>query len=123
MERLKGLLIILLCNFVGDLIIALTGLPFPGSVLGLLIMLALLLMKIVKLEQVESISNLLISLMLLFILPGAVKTMDVFDKFTGIIPQIFLVSIVSVALCLLSTAFVAKWAAYFLNKFKKAGKA
>lgn len=121
MDRLIGFLYILLCNFAGDLIIALTGLPFPGSVLGLLLMLALLLLKVVKLEQVESVSILLISLMMLFILPGAVKVMEVFDKFTGIIPQIFGVTIVSVLLCILSTAWVAKWASKMKSRFSKAG--
>ncbi|MDI9521410.1 MAG: CidA/LrgA family protein [Bacillota bacterium] len=123
MDRLIGFLYILLCNFAGDLIIVLTGLPFPGAVLGLLLMLALLLLKVVKLEQVESASTLLISFMLLFILPGAVKVMEVFDKFTGIIPQIFGVAIISALLCILSTAWVSKWVSKMKNRFRKAGNA
>lgn len=123
MERLIGFLYILLCNFVGNLIIELTGLPFPGSVLGLLFMLTLLVLKVIKLEQVEAPSTLLISFMLVFILPGAVKMMDVLDKFSGIIPQVIFVGVVSVLLCILSSAYVAKKTAQFRQRRQKAGGA
>ncbi len=123
MERLIGFLYILLCNFAGNLVIELTGLPFPGSVLGLLFMLTLLVLKVIKLEQVEAPSTLLISFMLVFILPGAVKMMDVLDKFSGIIPQVIFVGVVSVLLCILSSAYVAKKTAQFRQRRQKAGGA
>ena len=85
MERLKGFLIILLCNFAGNILIMLSGLPVPGSVLGMLILLVLLLTKRVKLETVEPAASLLIAFMLLFILPDGVNLMNSFHKFEGIV--------------------------------------
>lgn len=119
MARLKGFLIILLCNLAGNLVITLIGLPFPGSVLGMLLLLGLLLGRAVKLETVESTANLLISLMMLFILPGAVNMMNVFDKFTGIIVQLLVIATAASVLTLISSALVADKLALLINRDKK----
>ena len=120
MERLKGFLIILLCNFAGNLFVTLTGLPMPGSVFGLILLLLQLLSKAVKLETVEPSARLLISLLMIFILPGGVKLMTNFDKFTGIVPQLLIVAVLSTLLALLSSAFTAEKLALLLAR--RAGK-
>ena len=95
MEKIKGFLLILLCLFAGNLLLSLTGLPVPGSIFGMIILLALLLTKAVRLETVEPAANLLISLMMIMILPGGVDLMNTFGKFAGIIPQLLIVSLLS----------------------------
>ena len=116
MERLKGFLIILLCNFAGNILIMLSGLPVPGSVLGMLILLVLLLTKRVKLETVEPADSLLIAFMLLFILPDGVNLMNSFHKFEGIVIQVLVIAVLSTMLTMASSSLVAQ---FLSSRFKK----
>lgn len=108
MEKIKGFLLILLCLFAGNLLSSLTGLPVPGSIFGMIILLALLLTKAVRLETVEPAANLLISLMMIMILPGGVDLMNTFGKFAGIIPQLLIVSLLSTLLVIASSAWATQ---------------
>ena len=108
MEKIKGFLLILLCLFAGNLLSSLTGLPVPGSIFGMIILLALLLTKAVRLETVEPAANLLISLMMIMILPGGVDLMNSFGKFAGIIPQLLIVSLLSTLLVITSSAWATQ---------------
>lgn len=109
MERLKGFLIILLCNLAGNIVTGLTGLPVPGAVLGMLLLLVLLLTKLVRLQTVEPAASLLIGLMLIFILPDGVNLMNGFHKFEGIVLQVLAVGILSALLSMLSASGTAQW--------------
>lgn len=123
MDKLKGFLILLLCNTAGNLFILLTGLKFPGSVVGMLLLLALLLTRRVRLATVEPAAGLLISLMMLFILPGAVNMMGVFDKFAGVLPQLAVILLFTTLLALLAAAFVTeKLIALKAGKRQEAGE-
>ena len=108
MERLKGFLIILLCNLAGNLATGLFNLPVPGAVLGMLLLLILLLTKLVRLKTVEPAASLLTGLMLIFILPDGVNLMNSFQKFEGIVLQVLLVGILSALLSMLSASGTAQ---------------
>ncbi len=108
MDKIKGFLLILLCLFAGNLLSSLFELPVPGSIFGMIILLVLLLVKAVRLETVEPAANLLISLMMIMILPGGVDLMNSFGKFTGIIPQLLIVSLLSTLLVIASSAWVTQ---------------
>ena len=57
MRILLQLALILGICYAGDLIHDITGIPVPGNILGMLILLLLLCLKIVKLEQIREISD------------------------------------------------------------------
>lgn len=122
MERLKGFLIILLCNFAGNIVIMLSNLPVPGSVLGMLILLVLLLSKRVKLETVEPAASLLIAFMLLFILPDGVNLMNSFHKFEDIVVQVLVIAVLSTILTMASSSLVAQFLSSKLKKRAGEGK-
>ena len=122
MERLKGFLIILLCNFAGNIVIMLSNLPVPGSVLGMLILLVLLLSKRVRLETVEPAASLLIAFMLLFILPDGVNLMNSFHKFEGIVIQVLVIAVLSTILTMASSSLVAQFLSSKLKKRAGEGK-
>lgn len=121
MDKLKGFLIILLCNLAGNVVADLLGLPFPGSVIGLLLLLLLLMVGWVKLSTVEPSASLLISLMLLFILPGAVNIMNILDKFSGVVWQVALITVLSTLLSLLSAAWTAERLVRLRKRIAKTG--
>ncbi len=122
MERLKGFLIILLCNFAGNIVIMLSNLPVPGSVLGMLILLVLLLSKRVRLETVEPAASLLIAFMLLFILPDGVNLMNSFHKFEDIVIQVLVIAVLSTILTMASSSLVAQFLSSKLKKRAGEGK-
>jgi len=118
LEKLKGFLIFLLCNFAGSAAIHLTGLPVPGSVLGMLLLFALLLLKAVKLSTVEPVSRLLIGLMLLFILPSSIGLMNSFDKLAGMLVQLTLIAVTVTAMAMVSAGWAAQLAARLFSRGK-----
>ena len=118
MDKLKGFLIILLCNFAGSAVIHLTGLPVPGSVLGMLLLFALLLLKAVKFSTVEPVSRLLIGLMLLFILPSSIGLMNSFDKLACMLVQLTLIAVTVTAMAMVSAGWAAQLAARLFSRGK-----
>ncbi len=67
-----GLLILAGCHFAGESIKGATGSVIPGSMLGLLLLLALLALGLVRLSWVEEASALLLWLLPLLLLPAFV---------------------------------------------------
>ena len=57
MRVLLQLALILGICYAGDLIHDYTGIPVPGNILGMLILLLLLCLKIVKLDQIREVSD------------------------------------------------------------------
>ncbi|HSK68566.1 MAG TPA: CidA/LrgA family protein [Candidatus Limnocylindria bacterium] len=108
MKNLFGFLVILLCLAAGNLVSMLLGLPFPGSIIGMLLLLSLLLSGAVKPDTVEKPAMFLVSLMTLFVLPGAVNLMNVFSLFEGVIPQLLLIIVASTLLTILASSATAQ---------------
>jgi len=119
MKAMKGFFIILFSLMVGNLITALTKLPIPGSIFGMLILLILLETKVVKLETVDPAAGFLISVMIMLFVPGGVNLMNVYDKFDGVIFQVFAIVIVTTIVVMAVTGLVAD---QILNAKNKKGK-
>ena len=79
MRIILQLALILGICYVGDLIHDITGIPVPGNILGMLILLLLLCLKIVKLEQIREISDFFLKRLAFFFLPPAIGLMLVGD--------------------------------------------
>ena len=67
------------CLAVGELIVWLTGISIPSSIIGMLLLTALLQMKVVKLEWVKGMSDFLISNLGFFFVPPGVALMLYFN--------------------------------------------
>jgi holin-like protein len=107
MKAMRGLLVILVSLMLGNLITALTKLPIPGSIFGMLILLLLLQSKIVKLETVDPAAGGLISVMTMLLVPGAVNLMNIYEKLDGVIIQVLLITVVTTGLIMAVTGVVA----------------
>lgn len=70
--------LLMLCgiSWTGTQLALLTGLPVPGNVLGLLLLLGLLVGGVIKLRHVQEAADLLIKHMLLLFIPVVVGLMD-----------------------------------------------
>lgn len=107
MKAMKGFAIILFSLMAGNLITALTKLPIPGSIFGMLILLILLQTKVVKLETVDPAAGALLSVMILLFIPGGVNLLNVYDKFDGVLFQVLAIIIVTTVVVMAMTGIVA----------------
>ena len=95
--------IILGCLALGELIVWLTGIKIPSSILGMLILTALLEMKVVKVEWINAICNFLTGNLGLFFVPAGVALMLYFDLLKAELLPIVVASVVSTVIVLVVT--------------------
>ena len=65
------------CLALGELVVWLTGIKLPSSIIGMLILTLLLEVKAIKLRQVEGMANFLVKNLGFFFVPAAVSLMSV----------------------------------------------
>ncbi len=76
---LRGLVLLLLFQLVGEAISILLSLPIPGNVIGMVLMLLSLSCGWVKLEWVQDAASQLLRYMAMFFVPAGVGVMLYFD--------------------------------------------
>lgn len=75
--------ILLLLWWVGELLMRLTGLPFPGSIVGFAILLLLLATGLLPAARIESGADWLLARMLVLFVPAALAILD-YPQFLGL---------------------------------------
>lgn len=98
---------------VGELIVWLTGISIPSSIIGMLLLTALLQMKVVKLEWVKGMSDFLISNLGFFFVPPGVALMLYLDIIKAELLPILVATVISTVLVMITTG----WTDQFLRKF------
>ncbi|MDP4208499.1 MAG: CidA/LrgA family protein [Bacteroidota bacterium] len=94
------------CLFAGELLVYLTGIKIPSSIIGMLLLTALLYFKVVKLRHVKAMSDLFIQNLAFFFIPPGVAIMLYFDVIRSQFLAIALSSVVSTLLVLTVTGWV-----------------
>ena len=115
MRILLQLALILGICYIGDLIHEYTGVPIPGNILGMLILLFLLCLKIVKLEQIREISDFFLKRLAFFFLPPAIGLMLVGDDVKSQWPLLLFLCIVITIVTMAATG----WTVQLLSKKSK----
>ena len=100
------------CLAVGELIVWLTGISIPSSIIGMLLLTALLQMKVVKLEWVKGMSDFLISNLGFFFVPPGVALMLYFDIIKAELLPIVVATVISTVLVMITTG----WTDQYLRK-------
>ena len=103
------------CLAMGELIVWLTGISIPSSIIGMLLLTALLQMKVVKLEWVKGMSDFLISNLGFFFVPPGVALMLYFDIIKAELLPIVLATAISTMLVMITTG----WTDQYLRKLNK----
>ena len=93
------------CLAVGELIVWLTGIAIPSSIIGMLLLAALLQTKVVKEEWVKGMSDFLISNMGFFFVPPGVALMLYLDIIKAEFIPIVVATVVSTVLVLIVTGW------------------
>ena len=103
MKHLKQIAIILAVSFAVEALHSLIPLPVPGSIYGLLLMLALLMTGVVKIHEVKAVGDWLITLMpIMFVAPTA-GLISGFDSYRGFIIPIIVIVLVTTPLTMVVT--------------------
>ena len=93
------------CLALGELIVCLTGITIPSSIIGMLLLASLLQMKAIKLEWVKGMSDFLISNMGFFFVPPGVALMLYLDIIKAEFVPIVVATVVSTVLVLIITGW------------------
>lgn len=115
MRVLLQLALILGICYAGDLIHDYTGIPVPGNILGMLILLLLLCLKIVKLDQIREVSDFFLKRLSFFFLPPAIGLMLVGDDVKSQWPLLLFLCIVITIVTMVTTG----WTVQLLSKKNK----
>ncbi len=91
------------CMALGELIIQLTGLKLPSSIIGMLLLTLFLKLKVIKVEWVRGLTDFLIANLGFFFVPPGVALMLHFNLIKAEIVPILGATFVSTALVLLVT--------------------
>lgn len=103
---IRQLAILFGCLALGELVIYLTHIPLPSSILGMLVLTLLLKLKVIRLEWVRSISDFLVGNIGFFFVPPGVAIMLYFDIIKAQLLPIVVASVVSTVLVLAVTGWV-----------------
>jgi holin-like protein len=115
MKYLRQSAIIFALYFLGLIIQKLFKLPIPGNVIGMILLFLGLSSKIIKLHMIENVSDFLLDHLAFFFIPAGVQLITSLDILKGSIFGIFMVSLISTILVLITTGLTVQ--------FLKGGKA
>lgn len=94
------------CLALGELLIYLTHIQLPSSILGMLILTLLLKLKVIKLEWVQGLSDFLVANIGFFFVPPGVAVMLYFDIIKAQLWPIVIATVASTVLVLAVTGWV-----------------
>ncbi len=94
------------CLALGELVVWLTGIKLPSSIIGMLLLTLFLQLKWIRLRWVEGISNFLVKNLGFFFVPPGVALMLYLDIIKAQVVPIVIASIVSTVIVIVVTGWV-----------------
>lgn len=108
MKHIFRLTIILAISLLGELLNAWIPLPIPGSIYGLVLMLAGLCTRIIPLEKVETTGRFLIEIMPVMFIPAAVGLIDSWNAVRPMLVPALVIIVVSTFIVMGVTGYVTQ---------------
>ena len=105
--RQAGLVLAVL--FLGELISRGTGIPVPGNVMGMMLMLAALITGLIKLEMISKVSDFLLKHLAFFFIPAGVGLINSLDLLGAQWMGILAVTLLSTVLVMGVTGLTVQW--------------
>lgn len=110
---IKELLIIFALYGAGEGIAFILGTSFPGSVIGMLLLLAALHLKWIRVEDIRFVASFLLGYMPLFFIPAGVGVMASYTLMEGFYLQIIVLTLLSTILVMAVTGLLVQ---YLVNR-------
>ncbi len=105
----RGFAILLVMQFLGEMISRGAGIPIPGNVIGMGLLIVALWLKIVRVEWVQEAADLLLSHLALFFIPAGVGVMVYFDLIRREWLPISVALVVSTFAVMAATGWTEAW--------------
>lgn len=105
---LQSFALILVINYACQILMTLTALPIPGTIVALLVLFILLVSGLLKIESVEQAANVLLANMVILFLPPSLKLIEVYSLFSGQFFKIVLLLVLTTVLTLIVTAYTVQ---------------
>lgn len=120
--KLLGFLIIFGCLFVGEILIFLTHLPLPPSIIGLLLLFGLLQSGLVKLQMVQDLAKTMMDYLAFMVASACISIMQYLDILSGEWVAIVFGTALSTLLVILVTGYSHRLVrSYLKTNSKKQG--
>lgn len=108
MEQIKQFGILLLLCLVGEGVSLLLPVPFPGSVIAMLLLFLLLALRWLKEERIDGVGDFLLRNMAFFFLPAGVNILGQIAAVRGVVWQLLAIIVLSLVLTFAATAFTVR---------------
>ncbi len=106
MNFIRACAIIFACLTVGELLVYVTGVKFPSSIIGMVLLTALLHFKVLQLHWVKAVADFFVGNLMLFFIPSGVALMLYADIIKAEFIPIVVATLVSTLLVLVVTGWV-----------------
>lgn len=93
----------------GELIVALTNIPIPSSIIGMLLLTTALKFRVISLKHIERVADFLVSNLGFFFVPAGVGLMCCLDLIKGELLPIAIATIVSTFIIIATTGWVHQY--------------
>jgi holin-like protein len=93
----------------GELIVALTDIPIPSSIIGMLLLTTALKFRVINLKHIERVADFLVSNLGFFFVPAGVGLMCCLDLIKGELLPITIATIVSTFIIIATTGWVHQY--------------
>ena len=108
MQYMRQFGIILGVTCAGEVLKYFIPLPIPGSIYGLVLMLALLMTRAIKVEHVKDVGEFMIEIMPLMFIPAAVGLMTAWDKLRPVVVPVIVITFGTTLLVMVVTGIVTE---------------
>lgn len=118
MKLLEQVLRIFLLCVLGEVIAGFLTIPFPGSVMAMILLFLCLLFRLIKIEQIDTVSDFLLKNMPLLFIPSTVSFISYLDVLQGVMFKFLFICIITTVITFFCTAYSVKLTMYIIDKCK-----
>jgi len=118
LKLLNQIFIVFCICFVGDIISYLLPIPFPGSVIAMVLLFILLCTGAVRKRRIEAITDFLLKNMSLMFIPPTVSIIGYLDVLGEVFVPFVLICLITTVLTFLATAYSVKLVIFLINRNK-----
>ena len=118
LKILKQVAVIFGVCLLGQAISEVIPIPFPGSVISMVIMFILFLVNWLKPKKLKEVNDFLLENMAFFFIPSGVGIITQFDVIKNSVLQIFIICVVSTVVTFAATAYTVKLVMNIQNKLR-----
>lgn len=106
---MKEFAIIISIQILAEIFVETFSFPFPGTVLGMGILLILLLTKIIKIHQIEHTGDFLLAILIILYIPAGVGVVQYIDTIIPILLPIFITVTLSTIITMVTTGHIVQF--------------